>query len=74
MISESGARDLTDAFDLISEFRLKHQAARIADGQRPDNFLPPGQLSELDRSHLRDAFLVVKTMQSAVGQSRIGMV
>ncbi|MDE0520973.1 MAG: DUF294 nucleotidyltransferase-like domain-containing protein [Boseongicola sp.] len=74
VISQSGARDLTDAFDLISEFRLKHQAARIADGLRPDNFLPPGQLSELDRSHLRDAFLVVKTMQSAVGQSRIGMV
>ncbi len=74
VISESGSRDLTDAYDLISEFRLRHQAARIAKGKKPDNFLRPGQLSELDRNHLRDAFLVVKTMQSAVGQGRIGVV
>ncbi|MXY32840.1 MAG: CBS domain-containing protein [Boseongicola sp. SB0676_bin_33] len=74
VISETGARDLIDAYDLISEFRLRHQAACIAQGRRPDNFLRPGELSELDRNHLRDAFLVVKTMQSAVGQSRIGIV
>ncbi len=74
VISETGARDLTDAYDLISEFRLRHQAARIAEGKSPDNFLRPGQLSELDRNHLRDAFLVVKTMQSAVGQGRMGVV
>ncbi len=74
VISESGARDLTDAYDLICEFRLRHQAARIAEGKKPDNFLRPGQLSELDRNHLRDAFLVVKTMQSAVGQGRSGVI
>ncbi len=74
VISESGARDLIDAYDLIAELRLRHQADLIAEGKRPDNFLRPAQLSELERSHLRDAFLVVKTMQSAVGQGRIGLV
>ena len=34
-------------------------------GRRPDNFMPPAELSEFERSHLRDAFVVVRTMQSS---------
>ncbi|MEM6595330.1 MAG: putative nucleotidyltransferase substrate binding domain-containing protein [Pseudomonadota bacterium] len=67
IISEIGARDLLDAYDFISETRLEHQAAQIARGEAPDNFLDPATFSELERNHLRDAFLVVKTMQSALG-------
>jgi len=70
VVSESGAHDLLDAYDLIAETRLRHQAAQIARGRAPDNFMNPADLSELERNHLRDAFMVVKTMQSAVGQSR----
>jgi len=70
VISESGAHDLLDAYDLIAETRLRHQAAQIAGGKTPDNFMNPSDLSELERNHLRDAFMVVKTMQSALGQSR----
>jgi len=32
--------------------------------------MAPGELSELERNHLRDAFMVIKTMQSAVGQGK----
>ena len=39
-------------------------------GEKPDNFMMPASLSDLERSHLRDAFVVVKTMQSALGQGR----
>jgi CBS domain-containing protein len=70
VISESGARDLLDAYDLIAETRLRHQAARIRAGRSPDNFMAPADLSDLERNHLRDAFMVVKTMQSAIAQSR----
>jgi len=70
VISETGARDLLDAYDLIAETRLRHQAARIRAGRSPDNFMAPADLSDLERNHLRDAFMVVKTMQSAIGQSR----
>jgi CBS domain-containing protein len=70
VISESGAHDLLDAYDLIAETRLRHQAAQIAGGKSPDNFMNPADLSELERNHLRDAFMVVKTMQSALGQAR----
>lgn len=68
VISRTGAHDLLDAYDLIAETRLRHQAALIARGAAPDNYLAPEALSDLERSHLRDAFLVVKTMQSALGQ------
>ena len=70
VISPSGARDLTEAYDLIAETRLDHQARRVRRGERPDNFMAPSDLSEFERSHLRDAFVVVRTMQSAVGQAR----
>ncbi|MBC7131693.1 MAG: CBS domain-containing protein [Roseovarius sp.] len=70
VVSESGAHDLLDAWDLIAETRLRHQARQILRGDSPDNFMNPADLSELERNHLRDAFMVVKTMQSALGQSR----
>ena len=70
VISKSGAHDLLDAYDLIAETRLRHQAGQVAQGEKPDNFMNPAEMSDLERNHLRDAFMVVKTMQSAIGQSR----
>jgi len=70
VISVSGARDLLEAYDLIAETRLKNQAALVRMGRKPDNFLAPSDLSDFERSHLRDAFVVVRTMQSAVGHGR----
>lgn len=69
-ISTSGARDLLDAYDLIAETRLRHQARQIKQGQKPDNFMRPTELSSFEKSHLRDAFVVVRTMQAAVTQGR----
>ncbi|MCK8464991.1 DUF294 nucleotidyltransferase-like domain-containing protein [Aliiroseovarius sp. S1339] len=70
IVSQSGGRDLLDAYDLIAETRLEHQAEQVKAGQAPDNYLSPSDLSEFDRSHLRDAFVVVKSMQSAIGHGR----
>lgn len=67
VISTDGGRELLDAYDLISETRLRHQAAQIAEGGKPDNFLAPATMSDLERNHLRDAFLIVRTMQSSLG-------
>lgn len=70
VISASGARDLIKAYDLIARTRLEHQARQVRGGEKPDNFLSLSEMSDFERSHLRDAFVVVRTMQSAVGQSR----
>jgi CBS domain-containing protein len=42
----------------------------VRNGRKPDNFLAPSDLSDFERSHLRDAFVVVRTMQSAVNHGR----
>jgi CBS domain-containing protein len=70
VLSSSGAQDLLDAYDLIAETRLEHQVDMVKAGHKPDNFLAPADLSDFERSHLRDAFVVVKTMQSAIGHGR----
>lgn len=70
IISDSGGEDLIAAYDLIAQTRLEHQARLIKQGKAPDNFLPPATLSGFERSHLRDAFVVIKTMQSALSQGR----
>ncbi|MCY1664623.1 DUF294 nucleotidyltransferase-like domain-containing protein [Rhizobium sp. SL86] len=70
VISGAGARDLIAAYDLIAEMRLRNQAQQIKAGRRPDNFLGPYEFGDFERSHLRDAFVVVRTMQSALNHSR----
>jgi CBS domain-containing protein len=70
VLSPSGARDLLDAYDFIAQTRLEHQAAAIRADRAPDNYLAPADLSDFERSHLRDAFVVVKTLQSALGHGK----
>ncbi|WP_415183041.1 DUF294 nucleotidyltransferase-like domain-containing protein [Phaeovulum sp.] len=73
VISPSGARDLIEAYDLIARMRLENQAHLIRSNRKPDNFLSPTDLSDFERSHLRDAFVVVRTMQSALGHGKGAM-
>ncbi len=68
-VSESGGLDLLAAYDTIASARLDHQAAQVRNGEKPDNFLSPSALPAFERSHLRDAFVIVRTMQSSLGSS-----
>ena len=70
ILSSTGGADLLDAYDLIATMRLERQAEQVRRGEKPDNYLDPSGLSDFERSHLRDAFVVVKTMQSAVGAGK----
>ncbi len=73
VISASGARDLVAAYDLIATMRLESQALLVRSGRKPDNYLAPSDLPDFERSHLRDAFVVVRTMQSAIGHGKGAM-
>ncbi|HUH59434.1 MAG TPA: DUF294 nucleotidyltransferase-like domain-containing protein [Candidimonas sp.] len=70
IISTPGAHDLVDAYDVISRSRLELQARLVRSGDKPHNFLDPAQLSSFQRKHLRNAFVVVRTMQAALGQDK----
>jgi CBS domain-containing protein len=67
-LSKDGAANLTDAIELVGTLRMRHQANQLAQGQPADNFLSPDELSPLERGHLKDAFLLINTMQESLGQ------
>lgn len=69
IISQDGANDLLDALEFISITRLRHQANQIRRGEDADNFMAPNDMSNFERSHLKDAFNVVKSMQTALASS-----
>lgn len=70
IIGGHGAQDLIAAYDVIQTTRLENQAAQIRAGERPGNHLAPAALPNFQRSHLRDAFVVVRGMQSALGREK----
>lgn len=67
-ISGQSARDLRETLEFIASMRIRHQARQIAAGLKADNFVKPDELSNFERSQLKDAFGVVQTLQSVLGQ------
>jgi CBS domain-containing protein len=56
----------TDAYELQMQQRLIHQLSQIEEGVLPDNQIDPGQLSDLDRRMLKEAFTVVEKLYSVL--------
>jgi len=71
-VTEQSARDLRGALEFLGKLRIAHQARQMAQGQAPDNFLALEELSNFERSHLKDAFSVVQTLQGVLGQRYSG--
>lgn len=67
-VSEQGARDLREALEFLGRLRLAHQARQLQAGLPPDNFLALEEISNFERSQLKDAFAVVRTMQQVLEQ------
>lgn len=65
-MSRDMAENLEDALEFIASLRIRHQASQIRRGQAPDNYLPPNDLSEIERKHLKDAFSIIKDMQEVL--------
>jgi CBS domain-containing protein len=65
-LSAADARTLLDAFELITDLRLTHQVEQLRVGRAPDDHVDPGALSELTRSHLKEAFRAIASVQKRV--------
>jgi CBS domain-containing protein len=65
-MSQEMSQNLIDALEYISTLRNQHQVERIRHGQAADNFLDPESLSGLERSHLKDSFAIIKSMQEVL--------
>ena len=62
-VSKTSALNLVDAMRLLMQIRLEHQTRKLQNNQAPDNYLSLGELSRLERHHLKDAFKIIKTLQ-----------
>ncbi len=67
-VSEQSARDLRDALEFLAVTRIHHQVRQIEAGQPADSFLALSELSNFQRTQLKDAFAVVQTLQNVLGQ------
>ncbi len=67
-LSRDGAANLIDALEFIGTLRMRHQARQLRSGGKADNFVSPDALSPLERGHLKEAFLLINTMQESLGQ------
>lgn len=67
-LSAEGASNLRDALEFIEHVRLRHQGRQVRAGEQPDNFVPPRELSSFEKRHLKDAFRIVASMQTALAQ------
>jgi CBS domain-containing protein len=68
LVNDGDADDLIHAFRFIGDIRLRHQAAQLERGQRPDHLVDPDELSGLHRRYLRSAFSIVTAAQKALAQ------
>ncbi len=54
----------TAAYELQMQLRLVHQLFQIDNGQVPDNYINPANLTELEKRMLKEAFGVIERLQS----------
>lgn len=65
-LSQEGATDLSDALKFINTLRLRHQIRQHNKHQVMDNFIPPLELSHLERQALKEAFAVINDMHKTL--------
>ena len=55
-----------DAYELQMQMRFVHQLKQLESGVQPDNYIDPGQLSDLEKQMLKDAFAVIERLHSVL--------
>ncbi len=53
-----------DAYELQMQMRFVHQLKQLENGVQPDNYIDPGQLSDLEKQMLKDAFAVIERLHA----------
>jgi CBS domain-containing protein len=66
LLTPTTHNELCDAFSCLLGLRLRHQAARAAEGHSPDNLVNPKSLSRLELARLREALGQIQLMQERV--------
>jgi CBS domain-containing protein len=70
-IDPAHARTLEEAYDLFTALRLEHQIQQLEQGNEPNDYVDPTELSELTRRYLRDAFHEVTAVQKSLSSAHV---
>jgi CBS domain-containing protein len=70
-IDPAHARTLEEAYDLFTALRLEHQIEQISQGNEPNDYVDPTELSELTRRYLREAFHEVTAVQKSLSSALV---
>jgi CBS domain-containing protein len=65
VLRDDDCRDLEEAYTFINSVRFSHQLNSMKSGAKLTNNLPPSELSQFERNHLRDAFRIIARQQQA---------
>jgi len=65
-LSDDGADSLKAAFEFIWTLRARHQASQLRRNLPIDNFVPPEELTVVERRLLKDAFAAISAMHDAI--------
>ncbi|MEN8257644.1 MAG: putative nucleotidyltransferase substrate binding domain-containing protein [Thermodesulfobacteriota bacterium] len=75
LLSPEFYAEIVDAYEFIMQIRLVHQLHQTENNETPDNYINPARLSDLEKQTLKEAFEVIRRMQSYIKQEfRLGEV
>jgi CBS domain-containing protein len=60
------AAELEHAFEFIMLLKIRHQFEQIKGGAKPDNFINPDSLSNLEKKTLKEAFHLISKLQGVI--------
>ena len=58
--------ELAQAFEFITQLRIRHQAEQLEAGKPLDNFINPGMMTSMEKRSLRAAFLAIARVQDNI--------
>jgi len=67
-ISQELYNETVEAYEFLMQLRLIHQLHLLEDGIQPHNYINPADLSDLEKKTLKEAFEVIRKIQSSLNQ------
>ncbi len=64
VLNEETYNDLDQAYSYLMHQRLSCQINNIVEGEKPDNYMDPNQLSRMDQTMLKEIFKRIENMQT----------
>lgn len=58
--------EIAQAFEFIMLLRIQHQFLQVSSGKKPDNFINPNNLSNLEKKTAKEAFHLISKVQDLI--------